>query len=189
MNLNLINLYNKKVFFIVSLLITSIQLSAQKVTIPIASENHMILLQTDHLNRLRTINFGKPLQNQSELEAVGTITNYDENNSGIYNSAYTPAGTWNLSEPAIQVKHADGNPSLELKYSSYKKEQIDVNTSLTSIVLKDPVYPFEVTLCYKVWSKENVIEQWTEIRHKEKKQSCCKSLLLPICTFQTKISI
>jgi alpha-galactosidase len=32
---------------------------------------------------------------------------------------------------------------------------------LTSIVFKDPVYPFEVTLFYKVWPKENVIEQWS----------------------------
>lgn len=129
----------------------------------------MILMQTDHLNRLRTIYFGKPLQNQSEFEAAGVNYNYDEGNAGIYNSAYTPAGTWNLSEPAIQVKHADGNPSLELKYVSHKKEQIDANTTVTSIVLKDPVYPFEVVLFYKVWAKENVIEQWTEIIHQEKK--------------------
>ena len=169
MNLNFEKLYCKNCNFIVSILLITLQLSAQKVTIPIATDNHMILMQTDNLNRLRTIYFGKPLQNQSEFEAVGSNYSYDENNSGIYNSSYTPAGTWNLSEPAIQVKHADGNPSLELKYSSYKKEQIDANTSITSIVLKDPVYPFEVVLFYKIWSKENVIEQWTEIRHKEKK--------------------
>lgn len=169
MNLNFVKLCNKKVFFIVGLFIVTIHLSAQKVTIPIATEEHMILMQTDNLNRLRTIYFGKPLQNESEFEAVAANYNYDENNSGIYNSSYTPAGTWNLSEPAIQIKHSDGNPSLELKYSSYKKEQIDANISITSIVLKDPIYPFEVVLFYKVWTKENVIEQWSEIRHKEKK--------------------
>ena len=168
MNSNFFKNCNKRVFLLVSFLMVTIQLRAQKVTIPISSENHMILMQTDNQNRLRTIYFGKPLQNLNEFEAVGLNYIYDENNSGIYNSAYTPAGTWNLSEPAIQVKHADGNPSLELKYSSHKKEQIDINTSVTSIVLKDPVYPFEVVLYYKVWAKENVIEQWTEIRHKEK---------------------
>ena len=168
MNSNFFKNCNKRVFLLVSFLMVTIQLRAQKVTIPISSENHMILMQTDNQNRLRTIYFGKPLQNLNEFEAVGLNYIYDENNSGIYNSAYTPAGTWNLSEPAIQVKHADGNPSLDLKYSSQKKEQSEVNTSVTSIVLKDPVYPFEVVLYYKVWAKENVIEQWTEIRHKEK---------------------
>ncbi|MFM2369443.1 MAG: hypothetical protein RL619_1749, partial [Bacteroidota bacterium] len=143
--------------------------SAQTVTIPVATENHMLLLQTDNSNRLRTVYFGKPLENANEHSAVSTGYNYDEFNSGIYNSSYTPSGTWNLSEPAIQVKHADGNPSLELKYVSHKVEKIDVNTSITSVVLKDPIYPFEVTLFYKVWAKENIIEQWTEIKHKEKK--------------------
>ena len=46
---------------------------------------------------------------------------------------------------------------------------MDANSSLTSIVLKDPVYPFEVTLFYKVWPKENVIEQWSEVKHNQKK--------------------
>jgi alpha-galactosidase len=44
---------------------------------------------------------------------------------------------------------------LELKYVSHKTEKVDANSSLTSIVFKDPVYPFEVTLFYKVWPKES----------------------------------
>ncbi|MFM2368054.1 MAG: hypothetical protein RL619_350, partial [Bacteroidota bacterium] len=161
--------FNEKSLFLFSFIIVTINLSAQTVTIPVATENHMLLLQTDNSNRLRTVYFGKPLENANEYSAVSTGYNYDEFNSGIYNSSYTPSGTWNLSEPAIQVKHADGNPSLELKYVSHKVEKIDVNTSITSVVLKDPIYPFEVTLFYKVWAKENIIEQWTEIKHKEKK--------------------
>ncbi|MFV8376722.1 alpha-galactosidase [Flavobacterium sp. LB1P71] len=165
-----VSYFNKKIVFLFSFMITAISLSAQRVTIPIATANNVLLLQTDSNNRLRTIYFGKPLDNESEYEAVSANYNYDEANAGIYNSSYTPAGTWNLSEPAIQVKHADGNPSLELKYVSHKKEDIDANTSVTSILLKDPIYPFEVTLFYKVWAKENVIEQWTEIKHQEKKR-------------------
>ncbi|GGA83886.1 alpha-galactosidase [Flavobacterium palustre] len=151
-----------------SLVICVCNLTAQTI-IPIATENNVLLMQTDSNNRLRMVYFGKPLQNEVEYRNVAASYNYDESNAGIYNSAYTPAGTWNLSEPAIQVKHADGNPSLELKYVSHKKEKLDANISVTSILLKDPVYAFEVTLFYKVWEKENVIEQWTEIKHKEKK--------------------
>ncbi|SHL71364.1 alpha-galactosidase [Flavobacterium flevense] len=160
--------YLNRIMFFCGCMLAIADVSAQAI-IPIATENNMLLMQTDDNNRLRTVYFGKPLENEREYKAVVSNYNYDESNAGIYNSAYTPAGTWNLSEPAIQVKHADGNPSLELKYASHKKEQIDANTSVTSILLKDPVYPFEVTLFYKVWKKENVIEQWTEIKHKEKK--------------------
>jgi alpha-galactosidase len=154
--------------FLFILIICVCNLTAQTI-IPIATENNVLLLQTDSNNRLRMVYFGKPLQNEKEYRTVAASYNYDESNAGIYNSAYTPAGTWNLSEPAIQVKHADENPSLELKYVSHKKEKIDANTAVTSILLKDPVYPFEVTLFYKVWEKENIIEQWTEIKHQEKK--------------------
>lgn len=161
--------FNKKNVILLGFMLAAIHLSAQKTTIPVATENNMLLLQTDSNNRLMTVYFGKPLENENEFEAVSAGLNYDYSNQGIYNSAYTPSGTWNLSEPAIQVKHADGNTSLELKYVSHKVEKIDANSSITSIVLKDPVYPFEVTLFYKVWKKENVIEQWTEIKHKEKK--------------------
>ncbi|MGE5944774.1 MAG: alpha-galactosidase [Flavobacteriales bacterium] len=144
-------------------------LYAQKITIPIESSNNVILLQTDHANRLRTIYFGKPLKSSSEYVSVSEMYNFNDANAGIYNSIYTPSGTWNLSEAAIQVVHSDKNTSLELKYESHKQTQIDDNTTLTSIVLNDSLYNFKVTLFYKVYLKENVIEQWTEIIHQEKK--------------------
>jgi len=159
----------RKLIFLFGFILGIYHLSGQTVTIPIVTSNNMILLQTDSNNRLRTVYFGKPLEIESEYGTVAAGYIYDESNAGIYNSSYTPAGTWNFSEPAIQVKHADGNPSLELKYVSHKKEIMDANTSITSILLKDPIYAFEVTLFYKVWAKENIVEQWTEIKHKEKK--------------------
>jgi alpha-galactosidase len=140
---------------------------AQKVTIPIETQNSAVVLQTDNQNRLMTIYSGAPLKNETDYSAVAQQFHFFDNNAGINNSAYTPAGTWNLAEPAIQVLHADGNPSLELLYVSHKKEKVDANSSITKILLKDPNYPFEVTLVYKVWEKENVIEQWTEIKHNE----------------------
>ena len=160
---------SKEILCTVGLIICFLRLSAQTVTIPIETEGHVILFQTDHNNLLRMIYFGKPLLTNTEYSGVSEVSHLDDDNLGIYNAAYTPSGTWNLSEPAIQVKHADGNPSLELKYVSHAQEQVDGNTTLTRIILKDNVYPFLVTLFYKVWKKENVIEQWTEIQHTEKK--------------------
>ena len=143
--------------------------AGQTVTIPIQTEATVLVLQTDKRNVLRTIYFGKPLLSESDYAGVAQVNQLDDDNAGIYNAAYTPAGTWNLAEPAIQVKHADENPSLELTYVSHQREIIDNNTTLTRILLKDHVYPFQVTLYYKVWEKENVMEQWTEIQHQEKK--------------------
>ncbi|NQU55005.1 MAG: alpha-galactosidase [Bacteroidetes bacterium] len=158
-----------KSLLIINLIIASNCLQAQVTTISISSRDHVILLQTDKNERLRTIYFGEPLNNESEYSAVADSYDFNDANAGIYNAAYTPAGTWNLSEPAIQVVHADENTSLELTYESHTVEEIDSNTTLTSILLKDPNYPFQVTLFYKVWKNENVIEQWIEIKHNEKK--------------------
>ena len=161
--------FSPKTILSVSLLIGFITLNAQEVIIPIETETNTILLQTDTKNRLRMVYFGRSLNINSEYSSISGMYRYDDGNSGIYNSVYTPAGTWNLSEPAIQLIHADGNPSLELKYVKHHTDLLDNNTSITSIILKDPNYPFQVTLFYKVWIKENVIEQWSEIKHSEKK--------------------
>jgi alpha-galactosidase len=151
------------------LMVCRVRLSAQIVTIPISTENNALVLQTDDDNKLRTVYFGESLGKVSEYPAISSLSKYYDDGRINYNSAYTPAGTWNLSEPAIQIKHGDGNSSLELKYVSHKQDSISDDISLTSIVLKDPLYPFQVTLFYKAWKKENVIEQWTEIFHTEKK--------------------
>lgn len=150
-------------------LVLSAQLQSQNITIPIETSDHVILLQTDKNNLLRTVYVGKPLSNQQEYTMASSVNRLDDENVGIANAAYTSSGTWNILEPAIQVKHADGNPSLELKYVSHTQEQTADQATLTKIVLKDNAYPFQVTLFYKAWKKENVIEQWTEIQHQEKK--------------------
>ncbi len=143
-------------------------LNAQTISIPVSTETHTILLQTDETKLLRTVYFGESLANESEYANVSNMFRFKDSNIGINNAAYTTAGTWNISEPAIQLTHSDGNTSLELKYDSHNTKLLEKNVRLTSIVLKDPVYPVSVTLFYKVFINENVIEQWTEISHTEK---------------------
>jgi alpha-galactosidase len=86
--------------------------------------------------------------------------------------AYATFGTDNLFEPAVRAIHNDNNPSLELKYVNHSSETEAVgNGDVTHnmIFLKDPEYPFEVILNIKTYYEEDVIEQWVEIKHAEKK--------------------
>lgn len=83
--------------------------------------------------------------------------------------AYIAAGMEDLFEPAIRMVHADGNPSLDLRYATHNQHQDDENVTTTSIVLQDPKYPVEVVLHFTTYNQENVIKEWTEIRHHEKK--------------------
>jgi len=157
----------KKVIITLGLMTLYAGLMAQTVTIPISTENSTMVLETDRDMRLRTVYFGKTLQDAGEYALVSGGNQYYDTNAGIYNAAYTPAGTWNLSEPAIQVVHGDGNASLDLKYVSHSQEHPDAHSTLTVIELKDDLYPFRVSLHYLAWEQENVIEQWAEIRHEE----------------------
>jgi alpha-galactosidase len=72
-----------------------------------------------------------------------------------------------IPEPALQATHADGNTSTDLIYVRHETEEIDTNVNLTRIELKDPEYPFFVTLCFKTYFQEDIIEQWAEIRNDE----------------------
>lgn len=111
---------------------------------------------------------GKRLQNDADYASIPNFDG-DGDYTGLYSSAYTPSGTRNLLEPAIQVIHADGNPSLELKYIRHQQNTTHQSNgiTLTTIDLKDPMYPFEVSLNYKAYYNENIIEQWTSIKHSE----------------------
>ena len=139
------------------------------ITIPIETEKNALILQTDKDGRLGIVYFGTRLLNSNEYATLPQQYNFVQDNSGRYNGAYTPAGTFNLVEPAVQVTHADGNTSLELKYISAETKKIDENVSLTSILLKDPLYADEIVLYYKTYFKENVVEQWSVIKNAEKK--------------------
>lgn len=138
------------------------------VTIPIESKDYALVLQTDAAQRLVIAHFGKRLSNATEYASIRSMYKHNDGNAGIYNHAYTPSGSWSLVEPALQVIHADGNTSTELKYVSHRSDKISDGVVQTSVVLRDPVYATEVTLFYKVYATTNVFEQWTEIKNAEK---------------------
>lgn len=82
--------------------------------------------------------------------------------------AYSTSGNEDFFEPALGVTHADGNSTTYLYYVDHSETAVDGGTK-TDIRLKDDKYPFEVTLHYVAYPKENVIKTWTDIRHAEDK--------------------
>ena len=153
--------FNKAIilFFVIS------YCSAQTI-IPVETKDYAMVFKTDNQNRLWNCYFGKKLSDNSDYKHIDEQYYFPSSNAGMYNAAYTPSGTWNLSEPALQVKHFDGNLSTELHFVNVKTE-VNNEETITKITLKDPVYKLKVVLNYKVWSNLNVVEQWTEITNNE----------------------
>ena len=67
------------------------------------------------------------------------------------------------AEAALAMRHGDGNLSTDLVTDSWEQ-----NSNMTTITLKDPVYPITVKMFYKTYADEDMIEVWTEITNGEK---------------------
>ena len=159
----------KKILVYLSCFYLSLQLlQAQSTTIPVETLHNALVLQVNGGKDVSIIYFGRRLSDASEYDKIPNESKQKGDYTGLLNSAYTPSGSRNLVEPAITVTHADGNNSLDLRYVSHTTTKVDNDVSMLSVLLKDPVYSFEVTLYFKTFYQSDVIAQWSMIRHTEK---------------------
>jgi alpha-galactosidase len=136
---------------------------ARYLLIPFSTNNMSLVYRVSERDgRVYQVYLGNKLNNTDDLKQMRDAGHL----------AYATFGTDNLFEPAIRAIHNDGNPSLELKYVNHSFEtSIGERSGVihNRIFLKDPEYPFEVMLNIKTYEDEDVIEQWVEIKHTEKK--------------------
>lgn len=152
---------------IAPLLLSSIGSFSQKI-IPVLTKNTALVFQVAPDSTLNILYFGSRLADSSEYKQLNNSYKQGDDYSQMLAAAYPSSGSRSLNEPAIEVTHADGNNSLDLKFISAKMQQLDPNTHLVTILLKDPVYDLQTELFYKVYFAEDVIEQWSSIQHNEK---------------------
>jgi alpha-galactosidase len=163
------NYYRFRNFLVVVCTMVVTGLSAQKSRlIPVETLHNAMVLQVGDDNRVSVAYFGVKLKDTAEYRFVRRMYRRGDDYSGILNAAYTPAGSRNLVEPAIEITHANGNTSLDLQYLTHSVDNTHDNVSVTKIVLHDPVYAVEVSLFYKAYYKEDVVEQWSVIKNNEK---------------------
>jgi alpha-galactosidase len=130
--------------------------SQQQIVIQTAKTALVYTVTTD--KKLEQVYFGEALLNPEEYNNIKPIPI----------DAFVQGDMAVVREPAIQVTHADGNPSVQLLFSDVVTAIGEGDIISTDIILKDPVYPFEVTLHYQAYYAENVIEQWTTIENMDK---------------------
>lgn len=140
-------------------ILSAVALTATADNLRIATPNTELLLSGEQGRQLNFVYYGHRLSTADEqaLEAVETKTD-----------AYPAYGMFELTERAIAATHCDGNQTLRLTYSGSSQTQ-DGGATTTIVTLRDEYYPFTVKLCYKTYTDADVIEQWAEISHTEKK--------------------
>ncbi len=136
--------------------------------ISVETQRTALVVRVDKNQNPTLVHLGLRLRDATEYALLPSKGKLGEDYTELYNSAYTPGGSRNLLQPAIRVTHADGNPSLDLKYVRHETHAVSEGVVRTDVYLKDPQYAFEVTLHYQAYGAEDVIEQWSTIRHTEK---------------------
>jgi alpha-galactosidase len=131
--------------------------SAQTV-INISTGRASLIYRVGENGRLYQIYLGERLKHDAD---ISHLTNQGE--------AYLTHGMEDYFEPAVRVLHNDGNPSLLLKYVSHEVKNVQENVDETVITLADDKYPVEVKLHFIAFAEEDIIKEYAEIRHLEKK--------------------
>ena len=148
-----------KVIFLFCLLGISCMLkAADKPIIKIETDCTSLIFQVGDNGRLYQRYLGKKLNHESDFVYLPQGT-----------EVYITHGAEDYFEPAIQVLHNDGNPSLLLKYVEHSSSRQNDGGVETVITLKDDKYPVTVKLHYITYAAENIIKTFTEINHQEKK--------------------
>ena len=150
-----------KKFLLGICLLLSTSLYAWEKDVLVSTPNTSILLSAPQNGELKIVYYGERI----DQEQIPQIYN-----AGIHfnKPAYPVFGIECRDEAALQVKHADGNLSLDLVVSGVNTQSLK-DANLTQITLKDKVYPFQVNVMYKAYTNTDFIETWTEISHQEKK--------------------
>lgn len=136
----------------------TLKVSAETI-IPVITDNVSLIYKVDEKSgRLYQSYLGQKLSFDSDIAQLPLGT-----------EAYLTHGMEDYFEPAIRVLHNDGNPSLLLKYVSHESKQLQPGVNETVIILRDNIYPVEVKLHFIAYTKENIIKEYAEISHQEKK--------------------
>jgi len=144
----------KKGIIFAMLLAVSVSVSAEQVTIQ--TKNTTMVLNVENGKQPKYVYFGTRLSDYD-------LANMQRPRGGRMD-AYPAYGQNAPAEAALAMRHADGNMSTELVATG-----VDQQGELTTIHLKDPVYPINVDLFYKAYPHEDMIETWTTISNGEKK--------------------
>ena len=156
----------KKTNLLSFLFMLSVPAGAWEGNILISTPKTSLLLHASNGGDLRFAYYGDKLEDNNYQQIFDTW-------NGLNKPAYPVFGSTCNEATALQAEHADGNQTLDLTVQNVKTEQQD-NATLTTIKMADKVYPFYVTQFYKAYKKLDVIEVWTEISHKEKKEVTLK---------------
>lgn len=156
-------------------------LAATMMTAPMSAEN--VSVSTPKTSLALDITKGKTLKFLYYGDRLNAADVAQLQSAGTFGKdAYPVYGLSAEAQAALSVQHADGNLTLDMSVEGF--EQVaEANAKVLKVQLKDRVYPFYVTVCYRAYNDVDIIEMWTEIKNGEKQTVTLKqfdSAYMPI---------
>ena len=148
----------KELYLLAGLTLSATALPAENVCI--STPKTSMVINATQGQELKFVYYGEKL-------SAGDLSNLDHSGLPQF-SAYPVYGLNCPGEAALAVRHSDGNMSLQMEVEK-TETRTEGNATITTVSMKDKVYPFYIDVCYKAWQDADIIETWTEIRHTEKK--------------------
>ena len=137
----------------------SLCLSGQAEIINLTTPNTSLVLDATVGKSPKILYYGEKL-NDNEIEAL-------QSSKLLNHEAYPVYGIYPQGESALSVTHADGNRTSVLEVTGLSTETT-AEGEVTTISMKDKVYPFDVKLNYRVIPGYDVIETWVDLTNNEK---------------------
>ena len=134
-------------------------LNTQASPIAIETKNMTLVVNADVGSAPQLWYFGPKLSSDD----IGRL----QHPSGGRMDAYPAYGLNTPAEAAFAMRHSDGNMSTVLQTEKVMSKE-DGNATVTTIRMKDPVYPISVDLNYRAYHDVDMIEVWTEVTNQEK---------------------
>lgn len=157
----------KKLLFLLAFLSLPLWETEAKEIFSITTDNTQLVLHVGDDGRLYQTYLGQRLNANVDLKTLNMPRVNVSSDTHESNEVYPVLGTEDYYEQALEITHADGNPTSVLKYVSHTTQTVPGGNE-TIITLKDELYPLTVVLHFIAYPKENIIKQYAEISHREK---------------------
>ena len=128
--------------------------------VDISTPKTSLILDAEKGGGLRLLHYG----NRMESTDIATL----KEAGAINRNAYPVYGILPQGEAAMSVTHADGNMTTDVEVTGINTTTAPDGAKVTTIAMRDKVYPFDLNINYRTYPGEDVIETWVDVTNNEK---------------------
>ena len=126
----------------------------------VSTPNTSLILNAEKGGPLKILHYGDRLS-ATDLNSLSEA-------GASWRDAYPVYGILPQGEAAMSVTHADGNMTTDVEVTGVETKNDTDGSTVTTISMRDKVYPFDLNVNYRTYPGEDVIETWVDVKNNEK---------------------